>query len=119
MSFDHFILFANPDEARVRVVVAIGALIALCLIAGAAILIARRKLLSPDQSAVDQGSLLDQLRGMRDRGEMSQAEYDQTKAAMLSKLRSDIGPLSTGRKISSPPIPGGGQGNSPNVKRGT
>lgn len=87
MSVTDFILLANSDEARGRVVVAVGAMIALCLIAGAAILIARRKLLAPDNPASDQGSLLDQLRAMRDRGEMSQAEFDQAKASMHAKLK--------------------------------
>lgn len=80
-------MLASPDDARGRVVIAVGALIALCLIAGAAILIARRKLLTPEQSVADQGSLLDHMRGMRDRGEMTQAEFDQAKASMHAKLK--------------------------------
>lgn len=84
------IAMANPDEARSRVVLLVGSLIAICLIAGAIILLVRRKMLAPDHSAADQGSLLDQLRAMRDRGEMSQAEFDQAKAAMHAKLRASI-----------------------------
>jgi hypothetical protein len=87
VSVTEFLILANADEARGRVVIAVGALIAVCLIAGAAILIARRKLLAPDNSASDQGSLLEQLRAMRDRGEMSQAEFDQAKQSMHAKLR--------------------------------
>lgn len=112
------LLFANPDEARSRVVVLVGSFVALCLIAGAVIIVVRRKMLAPDHASSDQGSLLEQLRQMRDRGEMSQEEFDQTRAAMLSKLRSDLGPLPVGRGSMSPPNPGGGRTNSPNVKRG-
>lgn len=90
MSIDHFILLASSDEARSRVVIAVGALIGLCLIAGVAILIARKKLLAPDHAASDQGSLLDQLRAMRDRGEMSQQEFDQAKASMHAKLKEGL-----------------------------
>jgi hypothetical protein len=85
-----WLAMANPDEARGRVVLLVGALIALCLIAGAAILIVRRRMLAPDHAAADQGSLLDQLRGMRDRGEISPAEFDQAKAAMHAKMRVSV-----------------------------
>jgi hypothetical protein len=85
-----WLAMANPDEARGRVVLLVGALIALCLIAGAAILIVRRKMFATDHAAADQGSLLDQLRGMRDRGEISPAEFDQAKAAMHAKMRASI-----------------------------
>lgn len=111
------LLLANPDEARSRVVVLVGSFVALCLIAGAVIIVVRRKMLTPENPTADQGSLLEQLRQMRDRGEMSQEEFDQTKARMLSKLRSDIGPLTGMRKPASPPNSGSGRPESPSVKR--
>ncbi|MEM1185074.1 MAG: SHOCT domain-containing protein [Planctomycetota bacterium] len=64
----------------------IAVLIVLVLIAGTAVLILRRKLFGGDnRGAAQPGGILESLREMRDRGEMSGEEFEQARAAVIRK----------------------------------
>src|SRR5438045_4258179 len=60
-------------------VIVVGGLIGAVVVLGVILLAARARLLAKDAEEGTAGSLLEQLRGMRDRGEVSQAEYDAAK----------------------------------------
>lgn len=72
----------TPDV--VRVLIASGLLIAAALAAGVALMILRRRLLSPDQPA--RGGIFDDLRAMRDSGAMTQEEYDAARKKAAARL---------------------------------
>ncbi len=74
----------NPRE---QVIIIIGILIALALIGGTAILILRRRLFQKETDDGVAGSLFEQLRGMRDRGEISPEEFEQTRQAMIRRVK--------------------------------
>jgi hypothetical protein len=83
-------------------VVGLGAIIIIVLFAGLAVMAMRRRLLVKDSAAATQGRLMDDLRAMRDRGEITPDEYDAARATMAARL--------SGRPASAPaaapaPIP--------------
>jgi hypothetical protein len=83
-----FVTLAPSDgDARQRVLILVGVLIAICLVGGAFILILRRRLFRKESDAAAAGSLFEQLRGMRDRGEISPAEFEKTRQAMIRRIR--------------------------------
>jgi hypothetical protein len=69
------------------------ALVAL-IIAGLVVAWLRRRVLGSQSQRADAG-LFDELRAMRDRGEMSAEEYDTAKAAMVAKLSGKTAPPRT------------------------
>lgn len=71
--------------------VAAGVLIGLCIAGGLLAMLARRRLLasgSDDESAV---TLMDSLRAMLRRGEITQEEFDAAKRSMVAKLAGRAG----------------------------
>jgi hypothetical protein len=76
---------ANTSDSTFKVVVWVGALIALTLLGGLGVLLARRKLLSKSTDAADDTSLMGTLRRMRDTGQISDAEYESTRKAMVKR----------------------------------
>lgn len=75
---------ANHDTTRV--VVWVGVLIAIMIVGGVGILMLRRRLLSKESESAASTGLLDTLRAMRDRGEISPEEFDKARQAMVAKL---------------------------------
>jgi hypothetical protein len=70
------------------------------MVAGLVLLALRRRVLGGAGEGLErQGRLLDELRGMRDRGEISAAEFDAAKGAMAARL--------TGKEVPRPPMPPG------------
>jgi hypothetical protein len=80
----------------------VGVLIVVTLAGAMVILAIRRRTLAGPRTP-DAGTLMDQLREMRDRGQMTQAEFDAAIAAMKARLRAQI----------APPGQVSGQGQSP------
>lgn len=66
---------------------AVGALITIALVGGLFIMRARKKLLASENDAANDGLLLDDMRAMLKRGEISQEEFDATRRSMATKLR--------------------------------
>jgi hypothetical protein len=63
-----------------------GIIVALSLLAGLAVLAFRRRLLRRDSDPALHARLMDDLRAMRDRGEISPDEYDSARATMAARL---------------------------------
>lgn len=82
----------------IDVVVTVGILVAVVVGAGVAIMAIRRRLLSKSGALEAAGSLLDSLRAMRDRGEMTDEEYEAARVAARDRMAERL----TGR----PPGPG-------------
>lgn len=72
-------------------------LIVLTVLAGVVIVIVRRRLIEPDAKANSPGSLMEDLRRMRDRGEITQEEYDRTRKTIAARA--------AGREPPPPPPP--------------
>lgn len=85
---------ANPQGAAARpptdIIVWVIALILLLLAGAMGIMMMRRALFSPDKGAGETG-LMDSLRAMRDRGQISEAEYDAMRKSMVRKAASAAG----------------------------
>jgi hypothetical protein len=75
---------AATNDVLFWVAVLLGAVLA----ASIAILALRKSLLAPARHGEDPGSLMDQVRAMRERGEISDAEYDQVRRKLVAKAAS-------------------------------
>jgi hypothetical protein len=73
---------ANP----LRLVYVIGILILLVLALGLIALHLRKRLLADDAADASAGSLLEQMRGMLKRGEITQAEFDSMRRRMVERM---------------------------------
>jgi len=75
---------AATNDVLFWVALLLGAVLA----ASVAILALRKSLFAPEAKAEDPGSLMDQVRAMRERGEISEAEYDQVRRKLVAKAAS-------------------------------
>jgi hypothetical protein len=82
----------------------LGLALIVLIAAGLVIFWLRRRVLGSDARQADAG-LFDQLRSMRDRGEMSVEEYDAAKAAMVARVSG------------KPPAPGAKAGSSDRIAK--
>lgn len=67
-------------------------LIVLVMGLGVAIMIVRRRMFAKDASAFGQQTFMEDLRRMRDRGEISPEEFEATKKTMVARLRGSAAP---------------------------
>lgn len=76
----------------------VGAFIVVVVLAGVALLVYRRRVLADEHESERQRGLLDDLRAMRDRGAISQDEYDAARRSIASRLagRAPVVPRSPG-----------------------
>lgn len=70
-----------------RYVVALGVLLAFVIVAGLVVLVIRRRLLGSEGGSDDSGGVFGQLRGMRDRGEISDEEFERIRGVMIDRMR--------------------------------
>src|SRR5437868_4412734 len=77
---------SDAQSGSTRALIWIGALIAVTFMGGFIILAIRRRLLSKSGAADDASSLFDQLRAMRDRGQMTNEEFEAARRSMREKL---------------------------------
>lgn len=75
---------AGRDPTKLLIV--IGLLIVMVLIFGLAVLQLRRKILAKDDSPSAPASILDELRSMRKRGEITEEEYQAARRKMIDKM---------------------------------
>lgn len=74
------------DAHSLRLVILIGVFIVAVVTLGVVLLMVRRRMLAGDNELAGARSLLDQLREMRRKGEMSEEEYEATRRALATKL---------------------------------
>lgn len=98
-------MLTQGSSPQVGVVVWVGVLIVLLVGAGLGVLWFRRKLLSRQDDPGSQGSLMEDLRRMRDRGQLSKEEFDAARRAMTRRLAGELkGPAGPkGRTRPGPP----------------
>jgi hypothetical protein len=96
------LLLTQATNARERVVVVTGILILLCLVGGTAILLLRRRLFQKENDDAVAGSLFEQLRAMRDRGEISPEEFEQTRQSMIRRVKEKSATLPTAASSKKP-----------------
>lgn len=101
---------AGSAEGLSRILIPIGGLIVLAVVGGMGVMAVRRRLLSKDSAATDQGGLLDDLRRMRDTGQISAEEFDAARKSIAAKLSGK--PLRAG-----PPDPGVQGPRTPGFRR--
>ena len=77
---------AGAKSFPTALIVGLGGIIVIVLLAGLAVMALRRRLLIRDSASATQGRLMDDLRAMRDRGEISPQEYDAARATMAARL---------------------------------
>jgi uncharacterized membrane protein len=76
---------ATTKATQGDIVLWVAVLVVIAFVGGILILWVRKKTLAKDHPAAA-GSLMDQLRTMLQRGEITQAEFDATRKAMVKKL---------------------------------
>jgi hypothetical protein len=77
---------ARDSSASTHVIVLVGVLIALVIAGGVVVMLLRKRLLAKDDASADVG-LFDALKQMRDRGEMTQEEYEAARRKVVEKTK--------------------------------
>ena len=95
---------ANTKASQGEIILWVAILILTAFLGGVLILWFRKKMLAKE-NPVDTGSLLDHLRAMLQRGEITQAEFDATKKALVKRLSTPRAPAQPNAK--QPPTPPG------------
>jgi|SRR6185295_7846088 len=83
-------LAATPDSGTGQAVLWIGILIVVAILGGLIMMAVRRRILSKDSLDDGTTSLMDQLRAMRDRGQISPEEYEATRRTMREKMARSV-----------------------------
>ncbi len=78
------------DAHSMRLVVTIGLLIVAVVGLGTVLLVIRKRMFARDNDLASARTLLDDLRAMRDSGEMTEDEYDAAKKALTSRVATSI-----------------------------
>lgn len=91
---------SQASRAATDAVLVLGVLIVLVLVGGFLVMHLRRRFLG-ERDADAPGLLLDDLRGLRARGEISDEEYDRARAAIVGRMSEAMG----GRAPGPPPSP--------------
>lgn len=73
------------QSASGSILVWIVALIAIVIVGGIAVMVLRKRLLEDRSPSADVGGLMDQLRAMRDRGELSEEEFARARRSLVDK----------------------------------
>tara|TARA_Y100001933_G_scaffold260538_1_gene312795 strand:- start:1743 stop:2144 length:402 start_codon:yes stop_codon:yes gene_type:complete len=78
-------VLAQAFVAQPKVLLLLGFVLFLTLLGLGLIIYIQRRILSDRDDTTDSGTLLADLRAMRDRGEISDDEYERTRAVMIAK----------------------------------
>jgi hypothetical protein len=84
-----FIPTLAVTSAWIGVLIYGGILIGIILVGGAAIMVFRRKIVTPDDGDPTIGFTLDDLRQLKERGELSDDEYEAARKSMTDLLRQE------------------------------
>lgn len=76
----------NPS----RILVPVAGLIVVAVLGGLGVMAVRRRMLAKDTAAADQGGLLEDLRRLRDTGQISPAEFDAARKSIAARLRGEL-----------------------------
>jgi hypothetical protein len=104
---------AQGSRSQTDALLWIGVILFATIAGGFVVLMMRRRLLAPRDSAADHAGIMDSLRAMRDRGELSQAEFEAARRSMIEKAMSRKPQATPGKG----PPPQSGSGQSPDLNR--
>lgn len=96
------LLLAESSKSSTQALLYIGIIIFVTIAGGFIVLMMRRRLLSPQDASADHAGIMDSLRAMRDRGELSQAEFEAARRSMIEKAMSRKTPPETGGTPAKP-----------------
>ena len=82
-------LAQTPRTSPSQIFFVVGLLIGAAVVLGLVILLVRRKMLGVESSTADQAGLMDQLRHLRDSGEITPEEFDAARKSMVSRMTKD------------------------------
>jgi uncharacterized membrane protein len=85
------VLAQSAGSSRVSVLLWVGVLIGVVVLASVVLLLLRRHYLGDNRKGTPDRGFLDELRAMRDRGEISPEEFDRTKRSIAGRLRGPVG----------------------------
>lgn len=80
------LLAQSPRTTPSQIFFVVGLLIGAAVVLGLVILLVRRKMLSNESTSAQQSGLMDQLRQLRDSGQISPEEYDAARKSMVARL---------------------------------
>lgn len=82
----------SGDEAAVEAIIWVGVLILLALVLGLVVLFVRKRMFSDEREQADGAGLVTSLRAARDRGDISQEEYEHTLRRIRGRLTGEAMP---------------------------
>jgi len=88
----------GTNEAALEAILWVGVLIALALALGIAVMVVRKRVFSDDREQADGAGLVTSLRAARDRGEISQEEYEHTLQRIRGRLKGEALPRAPQRE---------------------
>lgn len=77
---------AGTAAGLTRILIPIGGLIVLAVVGGLGVMAVRKWMLAKDSVSVDHGGMLDDLRRMRDTGQISVEEFDAARKTIAARL---------------------------------
>lgn len=82
-------LAQTPRTPPSQIFLVVGLLIGAAVVLGLVILLVRRKMLGSESSSAEQAGLMDQLRHLRDSGEITPEEFDAARKSMVARMTRD------------------------------
>lgn len=82
-------LAQSPRTSPSQIFFVVGLLIGAAVVLGLVILLVRRKMLGAESSNAHQAGLMDQLRHLRDSGEITPEEFDAARKSMVARMTKD------------------------------
>lgn len=101
-----FPTLAAQQAASNQILFVAGLLIAIVLVASIAVLALRKSLFAAPEKPEDPGSLMDQVRAMHKRGEISQDEYDRVRRRLVAQAAGKPSPSEKPSDSSGKPVDG-------------
>lgn len=83
------LLAQTPRTSPSQIFFVVGLLIGAAVVLGLVILLVRRKMLGSESSSAEQAGLMDQLRHLRDSGEITPEEFDAARRSMVARMTRD------------------------------
>lgn len=90
------LLAQAPRTPPSKIFMVVGLLIGAAVVLGLVILLARRRLLGQESASAQQSGLMDQLRRLRDSGEITPEEFDSARKSMVARMTRDAPKPSNG-----------------------
>lgn len=94
---------ATPKGDIMPALLWLGVLIVATVVLGLVVLAVRKRVLANSSDVAHEAGLMDSLRAMRDRGEMTNEEFEATRRAMIERVRANLSTQGVSPKPNAPP----------------